>query len=77
MKNQTFISFMALLVLASVSFIGCNNDGGGASSQDAQALTERDFFNNPNLSANPEGGVVVVFLEPTEALEVDNLTGGG
>ena len=75
MRNQTFISFMALLLLASVSFIGCNNGGGGASSQDARALTERDFFNNPNLLANPEKGVVVVFLEPTEAPEVDNLTG--
>ncbi len=75
MKNQTFISFMVLLLLTSVSFIGCDNDGGGGSAQDARALTERDFFNNPNLLANPEKGVVVVFLEPTEAPEVDNLTG--
>ena len=67
MKKKTFISFMALLLLASVSIFGCNNDGGGGSSQDARALTENDFVNDPNLFANPEKGVVVVFLEPAEA----------
>jgi len=54
---------------------GCNNNGGGGSSQDTQALTERDFSNNPNLSANPENGVVVDFLESTDASEEENLTG--
>jgi len=78
MKNKPFIAFMALLLLASVSFIGCDNDndGGGVSSQDARALTERDFAEDQGLFANPEEGVVVIFLEPTEAPEVDNLTGG-
>jgi predicted small secreted protein len=30
MKHKTFISLIALLLLASISFIGCNDDGVGA-----------------------------------------------
>jgi len=75
MKNQAFISFMALLLLASVSFVGCDNDGGGGSSQDTQALTERDFFDNAGLSANPEKGVVVDFLEPPDSEKPESDTG--
>jgi len=74
-KNQTFISFMALLLLASVSFIGCNNDGGGGSSQDTQALTENDFVETPGLSANPKGGVVVTFVEHPDSEKPENDTG--
>jgi len=75
MKNQTFISFMVLLLLASVSFIGCDNDGGGGSSQDTQALTENDFVETPGLSANPKGGVVVTFVEHPDSGKPDNDTG--
>ncbi len=76
MKCLGFALLFGFISLGAIG--GCNNNGGGGgASQDARALTERDFFNNPGLFANPEEGVVVVFLEPTEALEVDNLTGGG
>ncbi len=73
---KKFLGFVLLFGVISLGAIGgCNNNGGG-SSQETQALTENDFVKDPNLSANPEDGVVVVFLEPTEAPEVDNLTGG-
>jgi len=75
MKNQTFISFMVLLLLASLSFIGCGSDGGGGSSQDTQALTENDFANDPSLRADPEGGVIVQFLEPPDSEKPENDTG--
>ncbi len=71
MKCLGFVLLFGFISLGAIG--GCNNNGGG---QDGtRALTENDFFNDPNLSANPEDGVVVVFLEPTEAPEEDNLTG--
>jgi len=76
MKNQTFISFMALLLLASVSFIGCDNDGGGVSSQDTQALTENDFAGDPFLRADPEKHLLVYFLEHPGSDNPGNDTGG-
>jgi len=75
MKNQTFISFLALLLLASVSFIGCDNDGGGGSAQDAGALTENDFAHDTGIFANPRGGIVVTFLEHPDSEETENDTG--
>jgi uncharacterized protein YjbI with pentapeptide repeats len=70
------LGFVLLFGFISIGAIGgCNNNGGGGSSQDARALTERDFFNNPDLFANPDKGVVVAFLEPQDAPEADNLTG--
>jgi uncharacterized protein YjbI with pentapeptide repeats/predicted small secreted protein len=75
MKNKTFISLIALLLLASISFIGCNDDGGGGSSQGTQALTENDFANDPSLRADPEKGVIVDFLEPPDADIPQNDTG--
>ncbi len=79
-KSQDYLMkclFVLLFGFISLGAIGgCNNNGGGGgASQDAQALTENDFANDPNLSANPKKGVVVVFLEPTKASEEDNLTG--
>jgi hypothetical protein len=75
MKNKTFISLIALLLLASISFIGCNDDGGGGSSQGTQALTENDFANDPSLRADAEKGVIVDFLEPPDADTPENDTG--
>jgi len=75
MRNQTFISFLALLLLASVSFIGCDNDGGGGSAQDAGALTENDFAEGLVIFANPPRGVVVTFLEPPDSEKPENDTG--
>jgi len=68
------LGFVLLFGFISLGAIGgCGNNGG---EQDGtQALTERDFFNNLNLFANPEDGVVAVFLESVEALEAVNLTG--
>jgi len=73
MKCLVFILLFGFISLGAIG--GCNNNGGGGSSQDARALTERDFFNNPGLSANPEDGVVVTFLEHPDFEEPDNDTG--
>jgi|GEM_PF-1421242 len=74
-KYTRALSLIVFVLIIGLSFVGCDDDG-DESSQDARALTERDFFNNPDLFANPEEGVVVVFLEPGDAPEADNLTGG-
>ena len=72
MKCLGFVLLFGFISLGTIG--GCNTNNGGG--QDGtRALTESDFANDPNLSANPEDGVVVVFLEPTEAPEADNLTG--
>jgi uncharacterized protein YjbI with pentapeptide repeats len=63
MKHKTFISLIALLLLAPISLIGCNDNGGGGSSQGTQALTEHDFANNPSLQADPDNQIIVDFLE--------------
>ena len=73
MRCLGFVLLFGFISLGAIG--GCNNNGGGGSSQDARALTERDFFNNPDLFANPDKGVVVAFLEPEDAPEADNLTG--
>ena len=47
-----------------------NNTG-----NDAGALTEQDFFSDPDLMADPHEKVITINLEPSTAEEVDNLTG--
>jgi len=67
-----------VLLLGFISFgaiVGCNNNGGGGSSQDTQALTENDFSKDPGLSADPTGGVVIIFLEHQDSEKPDNDTG--
>ena len=71
MKCFGFILLFGFISLGAIG--GCNNNGGV---QDGtQALTENDFFNDPNLSANPKKGVVVTFLEPPDSKEPENDTG--
>ena len=53
--------FVFLLILTVIGTIGGCNDGSGGNND--QALTENDFVNDDSLSANPEGGVIVTFLE--------------
>ena len=57
------------------AIVGCNNNGGGGSSQDTQALTENDFSNDPDLSADPRGGVVVMFLKHPDTEKPEKDTG--
>jgi len=66
-----------VLLLGFISFGaigGCHNDGDQVS-QVIQALTENDFSDDPGLSADPRGGVVVMFLEPPETEKPDKDTG--
>jgi uncharacterized protein YjbI with pentapeptide repeats len=71
MKCLGFVFLLGFISLGAIG--GCNNNGRG---QDGtQALTERDFAEDPGLSANPEKGVVVTFLEHPDSEEPDNDTG--
>jgi hypothetical protein len=75
MKHKTFVSLIALLILAPISFIGCNDDGGGGSSHGTQALTEIDFANDPSLQADPDNQTIVDFLESPSSDTPQNDTG--
>ena len=46
------LATLTILLFVAAS-IGCDNDGGGGSSQEARALTEHDFGNDPSLRADP------------------------
>ncbi len=71
MKSLGFVLIFGFIAMGAIG--GCNNHGGD---QDGtQALTENDFFNDPNLSANPKKGVVVIFLEHPDSEKPENDTG--
>jgi hypothetical protein len=76
MENRTFLLFISILIITAGSFIGCDNDGGGGSSQDARVLTENDFSNDPTLRADPEKRLIVMFLEHPDSEKPENDTGG-
>ena len=70
-------SSLLILLLGIISFGaigGCNNNGQGT----ADPLTENDFIANTELSADPERGIVVQFLESpnSEAPQNDSGTTG-
>jgi hypothetical protein len=74
MKCLGFVLLLGFISLGAIG--GCNtNNGGDGSSQDARALTENDFVNDPDLFANPQEGVVALFLEHPDSEEPDNDTG--
>ncbi len=58
---MNYLGFLLLFGFISLGAIGgCNNNSG---EQDGtRALTESDFVDDPSLFANPQEGVVVVFL---------------
>jgi len=71
-KCLLFVLLLGFISLGSIG--GCGNNG---EEQDGtQALTENDFANDPSLRADPEGGVIVKFLEPPNSEENENDTGG-
>ncbi len=56
------LGFVLLLGFISIGAIGgCHNDGDQVF-QVIQVLTENDFSKDPGLSADPTGGVVVMFM---------------
>ena len=73
MKCLGLVLLLGFISLGAI--VGCNNNGGVGSSQDTQALTENDFSDDPSLSADPTGGVVVMFLEHPDSEKPDNDTG--
>lgn len=62
-KSLGFIVLFAFISFGTIG--GCSNDNGGGNSD--QALTENDFAEDTNLRANPEAGVLVMFLEHPES----------
>jgi uncharacterized protein YjbI with pentapeptide repeats len=76
MKNQSVLGSVSLLFFIVMFCGGCSSsDFQPASDPPAQGIVERDFFNDPGLHANPEQGVVAMFLEHADAPKEDNLTG--
>jgi len=71
MKCLLFVLLLGFISLGAIG--GCGNNGG--EQDDTQALTENDFVNDPSLSANPRGGVVVIFLEHPDSEQPGNDTG--
>ncbi len=69
MKCLGFVLLFGFISLGATGGCG-NNDGDGT-----QALTENDFANDPGLSADPEGGVIVKFLEHPDSENPGNDTG--
>jgi len=71
-KNLAIFAF----IIFSFGLIACDNNGSLSS---GQARTENDFVNDPDLRADPENDIVVMFLESpevpqneTQALETGN-----
>lgn len=72
MRNQTFLSFMALMLLGSVSFIGCDNNDNRSSQT---VFTESDFVDDSSFSADAEDHIVIKFLEHPNSTDQENDTG--
>jgi len=71
MKCLGFVLLIGFISLGAIG--GCGNNGG---EQDGtQALTENDFANDENLSADPEIHTIVKFLEHPDSEETENDTG--
>jgi len=66
------IIYLAAIFIFSLSFLACHDNN---NSNEGRVLTENEFFSYPGLTANPEKDLVVMFLEPPNALPEDNLTG--
>ena len=62
LRGLIVLSFLCFALLA-----GCDNDGGGDSTEAFRFFDELDFFNDPSLRHDPENGIHLTFLEPLEA----------
>jgi len=69
-KRLLFVSLIALVVIGVVG--GCSDNNGEQNS--TQVLTENDFANDDSLSGNPEGLVIVTFLEHPNMENAENDT---
>jgi len=69
-KSVLFITFLWIVSLGLIG--GCSDDNNIIN---ATALTENDFAEDSSLSANPEKGVVVTFLESPMSEAPENDTG--
>ena len=74
MRFQTYAIGLALLFYALFAFTSCH-DNNNSSNQVSGALSEQNFVDDKSLRANPEENIIALFLEPSDALEEDNLTG--
>lgn len=72
MKRLDIYTIMFLSIFIVFAFVSCNDDN---QTVNKQALTENDFFNDPNLRANPEEGVLITFLENPMSESEENDTG--
>lgn len=71
-KCLLFVCLFGFIALGAIG--GCSDNGGGQNN--TRALTENDFANNDSLRGDPEGGVIVTFLESPDSVAPENDTGG-
>ncbi len=69
-KCLLFVLLLGFISLGTIG--GCNNNGGDNNNQ---ALTEIDFSEDSSISARPDGGIVVDFLEPPGGEKPESDTG--
>lgn len=71
-RNLRTVTLLSLLTAFSI--VGCDDDDNYINVSPS-GYVEQSFIDDQNLSADPEKGVVLAFLEPMGAPEEDNLTG--
>jgi len=69
-KSLLFVSLLCIISLGLIG--GCSNGGGG---NNLQALTENDFAEDSDLSADLDDEVIVMFLESPMSEDAENDTG--
>ena len=69
------IKFLSLSLILFTLFLFLACDDSNNTGNDTGALTEQDFFSDPDLLADPHEKIITINLEPSTAEEVDNLTG--
>jgi len=72
LNKKLFISFIFLLILASASFIGCEDNNNGSSQT---VIIENNFVDDASLSADPETHNVIKFLEHPDSTDQQSDTG--
>ena len=69
--NNVIFSLTAIFII-SIFVLGCHEHN---NSTEGQVRTENEFLNDPSQTANPEKDLVVMLLEPPDALPEENQTG--
>ena len=75
MKFQTYTIGIVVLVCTLFAFTSCHDNNNSSNGQ-TRALSEQNFVDDTSLRADPVENIIALFIEPPDAAEEDNLTGG-